>query len=124
MDLKPCAQCGNNIPRDTRKSTADYEKRKFCGVACSRESFRQGDVQPCGTYGAYQRHRRNGEAACDACTKAGREYIARYRAENPDKYADEVEMNNARSRALWQLSRMYPGKFRSLVKAELKRGAA
>lgn len=120
MDLKPCAQCGNNIPRDAR----DYEKRKFCSVVCSRESFRQGDVQPCGTYGAYQRHRRNSEDPCDACTKAAREYTAGYRDKNPDKLRGEMDMNNARTRALWQLSRMYPGKFRSLVKAELKRGAA
>jgi len=40
MDLKTVRPVRQQHPRDARKSTADYEKRKFCSVVCSRESFR------------------------------------------------------------------------------------
>ena len=32
------------------------------------------DLQPCGTYGAYQQHRHRGEPACDPCLQANRDY--------------------------------------------------
>lgn len=36
-----------------------------------------GNVKPCGTRAAYDRHRRNGETPCGPCTAAAREYNER-----------------------------------------------
>ena len=44
-------------------------------------------VTPCGTLTAYNRHRRNGEAACEACLEAKREDRARRVAEQRSEQA-------------------------------------
>lgn len=36
--------------------------------------FRRVRMDPCGSYGAYQRHRKLGEPACRACKDAARDY--------------------------------------------------
>lgn len=38
------------------------------------------ELQPCGTYAAYQRHTKAGEIADAACLAASAEYIRKYRA--------------------------------------------
>ena len=73
----------------------------------------------CGTTSAYQRHRRRGEEACDACKAALRTYQAEYRAANPNSRAKELRKSNARVRALWKLRLEYPQRFNELYAEEL-----
>jgi hypothetical protein len=41
-------------------------------------NHRHSEPQPCGTVGAYSRHRRNGERPCEACRAAVRAYNREY----------------------------------------------
>lgn len=73
---------------------------------------------PCGTYPAYQRHRRRHEPACDACKEANAERSRKLRSD-PAVMQEQYARNNARIKALWRLSHEYPERFRQLVLEEL-----
>lgn len=72
----------------------------------------------CGTYGGYQRHKRQGTQPCWSCIEANRAYTAQWRA-NPERREREKRRENARKRALWRLAQEYPARFRQLVAEEM-----
>lgn len=47
------------------------------------------DLQPCGTYGAWQRHKRHGEEPCEACVQANRDYVNAYRRKRYSAHATD-----------------------------------
>lgn len=65
-------------------------------------------LQPCGTIGAFQRHKRRGESPCDACRAAHAAWHRAYRAANPDR-------NNWYKRTRWtaleSLARRFPSQY-------------
>ena len=77
----------------------------------------------CGTYAAYQRHRRRRERACDACREASRVYHSN-RRRDPKVRAAENRDTNARSRALWRLADEHRARFRELFAEELQKPEA
>lgn len=53
--------------------TSDVERRqlrKVLGIALEPSDMKWRWISPHGTPAAYQRHKRNGESACDACRQA------------------------------------------------------
>ena len=74
-------------------------------------------LQPCGTPAAYQRHKRRGEPACDACQKAIADYLREYRATSPVYQAIHQRHHQARYSALAHLAREYPARYRELLTA-------
>lgn len=55
-------------------------------------------LQPCGTPAAYQRHRKNGEEACDACKSANTAYMRSLRdRRSPLTPAEKARRNRARA---------------------------
>lgn len=52
----------------------------------------------CGTYAGYQRHRKAGEAACDACKKAQADYVAAWRRRTTSV---KEQLHKATGRARW-----------------------
>lgn len=74
-------------------------------------------LQPCGTYGAYQRHLRRHEPACEACTRAARQRQAEYRVTSPDARNRERRYQRIRNAALLHLSKEYPARFIEIVDA-------
>jgi hypothetical protein len=57
------------------------------------------EPQPCGTWGAYQAHRRNGDPVDDACREACRIRSAEYRASNLERSRKDERERKRRSRA-------------------------
>lgn len=49
-------------------------------------------LAPCGTFTAYKRHKRNGEAVDDACAQAARDQANSRNAEKSDASADVVKL--------------------------------
>lgn len=79
-------------------------------------------VQPCGTYAAWQRHRKRGEDPCPEDVQAKRDYQAAYRerAGRPDVTPPEVRAyRRARVRALDRLAQTYQTAFAALLDEEL-----
>lgn len=70
-------------------------------------------VARCGTTSGYQRHRRDGEKPCDACTKATAEYDARRRAQDSEQQKNRLR-GRAQSRALLELARRHPAEYQRL----------
>lgn len=75
---------------------------------------------PCGTYAAYQRHRRRSEDACDPC-KAANAARSREARADPEFARNETLRNNARIRALWRLAAEYPKRYHQLSTEELSK---
>ena len=80
-------------------------------------------VAKCGTYGGYQKHRRQGEPACEPCRKANANYHRGYRASGAEPYLKSLEVEKARTRALYRLAERHPVEFAALF-ADEKEGAA
>lgn len=78
------------------------------------------ELQPCGTYGAYQRHRRKKEPVDEACRAANRDR-ARERRTDPELCAEDTARNAARIRALRRLAHEYPERYRQLATEELSK---
>lgn len=76
------------------------------------------ELQPCGTYAAYQRHLRKGEETCDACRQANT-VQARTLRTDPAIKSEQNARSAARSRAAWRLTREYPERYRQLANEEL-----
>jgi hypothetical protein len=75
----------------------------------AKVAMRRG-LKPCGTVGAYWRHRRHGETPCAACEDAYRDYgLAR---------------SAARTRAVARLIDLYPEVYEVLFTEELAREQA
>jgi hypothetical protein len=82
------------------------------------------ELKPCGTVGAYNRHRYRGEPTDDACRDAWRQYTnTRRRAlavlaqEQPEKYG-ELRRELAENRALTMLSLYFPDRYAELLEQE------
>jgi hypothetical protein len=73
----------------------------------------------CGTYAAYQRHKRRVEPIDDACREANRVYAANYRASNPQARTRDRTYGNARHRALQRLRQRHPAEFNRLLAEEI-----
>jgi hypothetical protein len=80
--------------------------------------MRRQELQPCGTYAAYQRHMRRGETACAPCQTAATAKQQAYRRNNRQAYRRELGRNAARSRALERLADEYPERFAVLLNEE------
>ena len=72
-----------------------------------------------GTYGGYQRCRRNGPP-CPECLAANREYEREWRSRDSSKERVKA-WAAARSRALTILARRHPGEYRDLYRQELQK---
>lgn len=71
-------------------------------------------VKPCGTYAAWQRHKRRQEKPCEACAAARAQYL-RQRYRDPG-----WAMRRAREDALEALAHRHPEEFRRLYGAALQ----
>lgn len=104
-----------------------FKARGFCIVHYSRWK-RTGDPgdaapvvrepEPCGTYGAYQRHMKNGEEACEPCRIARNAYMANRRTD-PAIRAKELRKAYARDRALARLARDFPAIYQRYYSEEM-----
>ena len=74
-------------------------------------------LQPCGTHGAYQRHVRAKEDACDACKAANAAYMKGRRDAWPGYLDRAVRSAKARQAALRLLAERHPGEFEALLEA-------
>lgn len=85
--LKPCGTAGGYGRHVFRKEpicdpcrTAWREYQKKYDKARGRTNHDKGAIpptlEPCGTYGSAQRHRKYGEQLCEACLQADRVYKA------------------------------------------------
>lgn len=80
------------------------------------------ELQPCGTYGAWQRHRKADEEPCEPCKAAKRAYQAAYRRRvgRPEVLPPRVKAyKRARRRALARLAATYQIAFAALLDEEL-----
>lgn len=69
-------------------------------------------LAPCGTYAAYNRHRRRGEHPDDACREAQRVYKRQNRAA---LYLRAAQRRRARAAACEALAHMFPQQFARLL---------
>ena len=76
-----------------------------------------GIIAPCGTYAAYQRHKKLGETPCQPCKDANAAHQRQWRSD-PDNHARTQAANNARHRALQRLADEYPKRFLELLNEE------
>jgi hypothetical protein len=77
--------------------------------------------QDCGTYAAYQRHKREGVAVDDACRTANNAYQQTLRSSSPALRDREYRTNNARRRAGNRLIAAHLAEFRELLAEELQK---
>ncbi len=75
-------------------------------------------VTACGTYGGYQAHARRGEAPCEACRVANRNYTRRLRAFRPDIRQTDRWSSRTRYRALERLAKEYPARLAEILDEE------
>ncbi len=61
------------------------------------------ELQPCGTYAAEQRHRRNGEPVCDACKEAAAAYKRELYSKRPLMRHNNKRLGRARREAIREL---------------------
>lgn len=78
-------------------------------------------LQRCGTYGAYQRHRRNREDPCEECRVAAVTYHRDLRQKSATARANSNRQSRVQSRALHRLRQKYPAEFRAFFMEELQR---
>lgn len=103
----PCRQCGAKAgERCTRKD----------GLPASRSHVNRTPVQPCGSYGGYQRHKRLGEDPCERCREANRRYLAEYRNQHPARREDDIRALRARREAIRLLIERHQTEFRDLLR--------
>lgn len=74
---------------------------------------------PCGTFGAYQRHIRNGETPCDPCAEASRVYMQRWRRDTGD--VTNRQTMRIKSRVLHRLKDLHPDEYDRLLAEEWER---
>jgi len=77
--------------------------------------------EDCGTYAAYQRHKKRGIPIDDDCKAALREYMREYRENHPDTLKRDRRVATARSRALTRLANAHPGEYSRLLREERQR---
>lgn len=78
------------------------------------------ELQPCGTYAAWQRHKKNNEDPCESCWRARRQYQRAYRKVAPRSESDRRKAHRrAHRRALVALSQRYSTAFLDLLGKEL-----
>jgi hypothetical protein len=107
----PCPECGA-APGEPCVS------RDGAPVKDARSHVRRTPIQPCGTHGGYQRHKRAGEVPCDPCLDANRRYMQEYRRKNPDKRDVDVAGLRAYNRAVRRLIDQYRSDFDALYAEE------
>ena len=73
------------------------------------------ELQPCGTYGAYQRHLRLNEEPCDPCRKASNAYQRDLRRRNPAVLANSRFLVATRNRAMQQLADKHQREFLEIL---------
>lgn len=75
----------------------------------------------CGTYAAYQRHKRRGEPACQPCCLARNAYAAhRWADATPETRLAKRVHRRAYERALSRLRQQHRGEFAALLREERK----
>jgi hypothetical protein len=74
----------------------------------------------CGTYGAYQAHRRRGETPCAPCRRANADYMAEIRRRYPRHRQRDYERTVIRNRALARLAELHPEEFEALLTEEAR----
>lgn len=73
-----CLACKRAMAAYERERAKDRPPRVRKRPSRAKPPEEKRPLQPCGTRAAYERHRRKGEPACDACVKAFKEYKRRY----------------------------------------------
>lgn len=74
--------------------------------------------EDCGTYKAYQRHRKQGTEVDEACRVAKNDYASELRNKNPNLRRRQLAYSTARSRALERLAKAHRKEFAQLLKQE------
>lgn len=72
-------------------------------------------MSACGTYAGYARHHRQGEAPCDPCRDAAREYQRAYRATHSGTTDANRRGNRLRWKAMAELRRRHPGEYMDIL---------
>lgn len=85
------------------------------GKPASRSHVRRTPIQPCGTFGGYQRHKRERTTPCDACREANRRYASNYRTKNPEVWEQDVAALRARREATKRLIARHRAEFDALL---------
>lgn len=82
---KPCKALMEKLKAETAKPEANPGSPIVINVPRVRKKSKANGrkLQPCGTDGAYQRHKRHGEEPCDPCREAMRKKKAKLRVRNP-----------------------------------------
>ena len=80
-----------------------------------------GDLKPCGTTAAYQRHVRAGEEACEPCKEANRAHTAMLRATNEHVRTQGRKNTRAQNRAKQRLVAAYRDVYEVLLLEEKQR---
>lgn len=79
----------------------------------------RSELQPCGTYGAWQRHRKKGETPCEPCHQAKLAYQRAYgKIVRRPLTERRKALIRARRRAMTALAARYPEAFRALLEKE------
>jgi len=73
----------------------------------------------CGTYGGYQRHKKQGDTPCGPCRIANRDYQRSRRDSDPEIRARGRRDTRTRSRALYRLLAAHPDEFHRFWLEEL-----
>lgn len=76
---------------------------------------------PCGTYAAYQRHRRRSEQPCAPCRVAATTYHRELRRDSAETRASINRQSRVQSRALHRLRQSHPDEYRKLYVEEMHR---
>lgn len=69
-------------------------------------------LQPCGTYGAYQRHLKANEPVDEACAAARDEYMEEYRERTRGR--TDKRHSYASHRAARELRKLHPAQYKTL----------
>jgi hypothetical protein len=97
--------------RVRRSATSGLVKRP--DIPAQPKPRKERVLAPCGTYGGYQRHLKTKTTPCEACRKASREYIRRYRF--------QLGQGTPKYRALLRLAARHPDEYRDLLREETAR---
>lgn len=107
----PCPVCGARAGEVCkRQDGAPYRRNASC--------VSRTPVQPCGSFGGYQRHKKAGETPCDPCREANRRYMAEYRNRRPEVREADIAGLKARKRAARRLIAMHRAEFEALLAEE------
>lgn len=73
---------------------------------------------PCGTYAAFQRHKKAGEEIDGPCRRAAADHARKWREKSPDLFRASLTIENARHRAHVRLVELHPEDFQRLFDEE------